>query len=248
MWSPPADDGGSPIQSYRATVSPGGQSCTVSTAVGCTVSGLVNGTTYIVSVTASNALGESPPSVPSPPVTPRGSPSAPRNVQLQPGDGKVIVRWSPPASDGGATIMSYSVVASPGGQGCVTAGALTCTVAGLVNGTSYSFSVTAANSIGVSPQSLSASRVRPEGRPGAVQDLRAVAARKAIKVSWKAPLERGGSLSLRYEYQVGRQAWKPVRGTSVQVKGAPGSKVTVKVRAVTAGGPGPVATIAQTPL
>ena len=68
-WTPPADDGNSAVTSYTATAAPGGGSCT-STTTSCTISGLANGTTYTVSVTATNAVGTGPASAPSNPVTP----------------------------------------------------------------------------------------------------------------------------------------------------------------------------------
>ena len=58
-WST-SDEAGT---SYTATVSPGGATC-VTTSTSCTIGGLRNGTTYSVSVTATNAAGTSDPSTP----------------------------------------------------------------------------------------------------------------------------------------------------------------------------------------
>ena len=60
-WTAPADDGGSPITSYIATVSPSGASCvTDGAARSCSITGLVNWTGYTVTVAASNAVGRGP--------------------------------------------------------------------------------------------------------------------------------------------------------------------------------------------
>lgn len=74
-WAAPAD-GGSPITGYTVTASPGGKQVTVAgSATTATITGLTNGTPYTFTVTAANAVGTSPVSAQSSPVTP-GSGSA----------------------------------------------------------------------------------------------------------------------------------------------------------------------------
>lgn len=84
-WTAAAANG-SPVTGYVATATPGGASCT-STGTGCTITGLTNGTTYTVSVVASNANGAGvgatatgTPAAPPPP-----PPPTPVVVTLQPG-------------------------------------------------------------------------------------------------------------------------------------------------------------------
>ena len=55
-WSPPAQDGGTPITAWVVTASPGTSSCTESGHTSCALPGLVNGTTYSVVVRAVNAV------------------------------------------------------------------------------------------------------------------------------------------------------------------------------------------------
>ncbi len=58
-WTAPASTGGSAITGYTATASPGGATCTT-TGTSCTITALTNGTTYTVTVTATNAAGTGP--------------------------------------------------------------------------------------------------------------------------------------------------------------------------------------------
>ncbi len=70
-WSAPVNTGSSPITSYTATASPGGATCTWTTGpLACAITGLTNGTSYTVKVTATNGQGTGPASAASAPATP----------------------------------------------------------------------------------------------------------------------------------------------------------------------------------
>src|SRR5262249_14453006 len=127
-----------------------------------TVTGLVNGTTYYFRMTAVNKVGEGPASNEVPAI-PRTVPGAPAGLTATPGNSKVTLAWTPPAS-GGAPITGYIIYegTSPGGEtgtpvngSPVTANSYTIT--GLTNGTTYYFEVAAANAAGLSPLSGEAS-------------------------------------------------------------------------------------------
>ena len=59
-WSAPASSGASAISGYTATASPAGATCTTTSATSCTITGLTDGTTESISVTARNTQGTGP--------------------------------------------------------------------------------------------------------------------------------------------------------------------------------------------
>ena len=162
-WTAPASDGGATVSSYTVSASPGGASCTWSSGpLECTVSGLTNGTPYTFTVTATNTVGTGAASGPSSPATPATVPGPPTGPEATAGDGQATVSWTAPASDGGATVSSYTVSASPGGASCTwSSGPLECTVSGLTNGTPYTFAVTATNTVGTGAASSPSSPATP---------------------------------------------------------------------------------------
>ena len=87
------------------------------------------------------------------------TPDTPTAVTGVAGDARVTVSWTAPASNGGAAITNYTVTFSSG-QTCSTA-TLSCVVTGLTNGTAYTFTVVATNTIGNSPTSTASSAVTP---------------------------------------------------------------------------------------
>lgn len=150
-WTAPASDGGSPITLYTASPNPGGTpGCTAAPPVTmCTMPLLENGTPYTVSVRATNAIGDGASSAAAGPFTPLGPPSQPGEPTLvQAGDTQVEIAWFIP-DNGGTPITQYVATASPGGATCAAA-VNTCTVTGLVNGVSYTFTVVATNAVGSS--------------------------------------------------------------------------------------------------
>jgi hypothetical protein len=96
-------------------------------------------------------------------VTASVAPDPPTHVQASPLDSSATVTWSPPSSDGGDPISSYTVTSSPDGQSIQTPdGATTAaTVSGLTNGTAYTFTVHATNGIGSGSESAPSSAVTP---------------------------------------------------------------------------------------
>jgi hypothetical protein len=155
--APPSN--GSPITKYTVVASPGGAHATGSKSP-IVVTGLTAGTAYTLTVTATNAIGTGPPSAPSNAVTPVGVPGAPTNVTAVAGNASAKVSFTAPASDNGSPVKSYTVISSPGGAH-VSGAASPITVAGLTDGTKYTFTVTANNEVGPGPPSKPSNAVTP---------------------------------------------------------------------------------------
>ena len=98
---------------------------------------------------------------PNPPPTPA---SAPRDIAAVAGDASATVSWEAPESSGSYPVTNYLVTSSPGTRTCLTP-TLECMVSGLMNGTSYTFTVQALTGAGWSPASAPSNAVTPSRAP-----------------------------------------------------------------------------------
>jgi hypothetical protein len=189
----PGSDGGSAITSHAASClsSDGGAagSATGSTSP-IVVNGLTNGRTYRCTVSATNAVGTSPPSAASSPAVPAVTvPDAPALTVVFVNRASVIIGVARPVNDGGSTVTGYSARCTSPDGGIARNGAgvgSPISVKGLTTGKRYSCWVTASNAIGESGASA-ASRPAIIGAP-----------KSPVSVSARPMPNAVGSVTVRY--------------------------------------------------
>jgi fibronectin type 3 domain-containing protein len=158
------------------------------------IGGLNNGTTYYFRVAAVNSAGIGPkssevhatPQVPTPP-----TPAAPTGVSAQPGIAQVTLNWT-----AAAKANTYNVYqgTTPGDEFPVPVEigivGTTATIGGLVNGTTYYFTVAGVNGAGSGPHSAEVSAA--PGTPPQVTGLSAVAGDAQVQLRWNADAGAAG--------------------------------------------------------
>ena len=179
-WTAPASDGGAAITKYQYRVSVDGGSTwspdwtdvpdsdsdsDQADERSVTVTGLTNGTVHTFQVRAVNSEGGgSEAQDTATPASGPSAPDAPESLTATRGDTEVGLRWTPPASDGGAAITKYQYrVSDDGGttwnpdwtdvpdgsdSGSDQADERSVTVTNLTNETEHTFQVRAVNSEG----------------------------------------------------------------------------------------------------
>ena len=193
-----SDDGGSTWRPWH--ISPQLETLTVN------ILGLKNGITYAVRVRARNSQGDGPWSA-SASAMPLGVPSAPVELTLMPGDGKLRLSWVAPADHGGSEIVDYDIEYSNDGGSTSTrwnespeSTTLTDEITNLNNGTTYHLRVRARNGVGHGPWSAWA-----EGQPSTVPATPAAPTLtpgyQELHVSWNEPSNNGGSGIIDYDVQ-----------------------------------------------
>ena len=187
-------NGGSAITGYTVTVMPGDLVVTGTTSP-IVVTGLTAGSSYSVSLVATNAVGNSKES--SWYITSYAAASAPTGLTAIAGNTQASVVFIAPVSNGNSAITSYTVTASPGGQ-TATGTASPLIVTGLTAGTAYTFTAVAINAAGNSATSTASIAVTPYSIADAPTGLTATAGYAQVSVAFTAPVSNGGSTITGY--------------------------------------------------
>ncbi len=206
-WSAPSSNGGASITAYkvyRGTI-PEGQSTTPIATLGNVTSyqdvGLVDGTSYYYKVSAVNSAGEGPKSSEAQ-VTTYSVPGAPGTPSAVPSYRSVSLSWSAPSSNGGSSITGYRVYRGLSSQSlallATLGNVLAYTDAGLSNGTTYYYRVSAINIVGEGPASAVSSATTSSVVPAPPADLDSACSPDSISLSWSEPASNGGSAITGY--------------------------------------------------
>ena len=91
------------------------------------------------------------------------APGAPSNVTATADDNQASTAWSAPADDGGSPVTNFRVTSNPpSANSPMTVGNVpTTSMTGLINGTAYTFTISAINVIGEGPPSPASNSVTP---------------------------------------------------------------------------------------
>ncbi len=187
-WLPPENDGGAEIDYYVVyqndidVMHVNGNSEIIV--------GLINGQSYSFTISAHNYVGLSPKSS-AVQATPYTVPDAPTGYAAVPGNGQVIFNWAAPNIDGGRSIDYYIMYQDGIALPYHLSGPST-TISGLVNGQTYSFTISAHNLAGIGPQSITKLST-PYSLPDAPTGLNAVPGNSQVSLNWTAPAFDGGS-------------------------------------------------------
>jgi PKD repeat protein len=167
------------------------------------------------------------------------APASPRDAAALASDASAVVSWSPPTDNGSDPITDYVVTSSPDGKTCTTS-ALSCSVSGLVNGRSYTFTVVAESAAGVSAPSEVTSSVVPAGPPLRVRNTHATPKRGAATVTWTAAVANGAPVT-KYRIVTANGKHRVTEGDVLKIrftKLKAGSKQKFRVRAFNSEGAG----------
>ncbi|HTW08297.1 MAG TPA: fibronectin type III domain-containing protein [Acidimicrobiales bacterium] len=201
-WSAPSSDGGAAVTGYTATAyttssgtSSVGTPCDTA-ALGCTVTGLANGTTYYIGVVAANAIGPGASSWPLQAVTPVARPGAPTLTSVSAGAAYLSASFSA-GTAGGDPITSYQYSLDGGSTWAAASGTSSpVLIQGLQDGTSYTVALRAVSAAG--PGATSNTETATPFTYADLVDASSVFANAEngqIAISWTVPADNGSPIT-----------------------------------------------------
>jgi type II secretory pathway pseudopilin PulG len=212
---PPDDDGGEPVDSYRATCtsSDGGTTRTATGSTPITVSSLTSGKSYTCTVAAHNTVGWSQEASTTGTISTISTPSAPSITSLAPGAGSFSVAFSAPSDDGGSSITAYQYSLDGGAWVAFAGTSSPQSITGLTASQTYTVYIRAQNVAGFSLASdgvtASAATV-----PGAPTISGITSTDGTLTVAFTAPGSNGGSPITAYQYSLNSGAWTSFSGST----------------------------------
>ena len=203
-FSRPIVDGGSPITGYSYSINGLNYISMGPTPITYRASGLTNGTTYPVTIIATNILGNSLPAGPIE-VKPYTVPNPPILNTVIANSGSVDVSFSAPAFDGGNAIVDYAYSITGVNGNFISIGLdippPLYRISNLVNGNSYTIAIKATNNRGVSSASNTIITV-PYTVPNPPTIGSLIPYNSAFDISFSAPAFNGGNTIIDYAYSI----------------------------------------------
>ncbi|MCE7735752.1 MAG: hypothetical protein GPJ54_12790 [Candidatus Heimdallarchaeota archaeon] len=196
-WVAPTDTGGSALTDYKIyeNGSPIATISAVTTIYNDT--GLINGNTYSYTVSAINVNGEGSQTAAEIAI-PSTTPGTPTGLTATKGNTFVDLIWNAPADTGGSGLSDYKIYRD--GIPIATISSVTTIYndTGLINGNTYSYTVSAINANGEGSESAS-DNATPSTTPGIPTGLTATKGNTFVDLSWNAPGDNGGSVLTNYK-------------------------------------------------
>jgi alpha-tubulin suppressor-like RCC1 family protein len=198
-WTPGASDNGQPVEAFTVaatTISTSNECAGSASQTMCTIDfsdGIASGSTFSVTVEATNDNGNSAPSNEITAIL-GYPPGVPQDASGIVSTGQVAVSWSAPLADGGTPITGYVATATQGANSLTCLGGpddTGCTITGLTNGLTYDVTLVAQNQAGNS-SSVDLGNFEPTGPPTDPTLTEAKPGVAEITAAWTAPLSNGG--------------------------------------------------------
>lgn len=199
-FTAPASNGGSAITQYKYCLN-GGASVAISGLTSpFTITGLTNGTSYTLTMTAVNVAGESVASASSDSFIPATVPTKPVIQSIAASNQTISVSFTTDNGGKALTSLEYSINDASNVSIATTSSPLI--IGELTNGTAYRVKLRVLNVNGVSEMSEYSAYATPKTVPGAPSINSIQAGNQYVQFAFSPPLDDGSSAITGYKYSI----------------------------------------------